>query len=66
MPRNIVVLFDNPDGRKVIRDVCEANNVIYAAFEEMVQFEVEQTGKKRRHGLWDYFDDILDRIQLNG
>ncbi len=65
MSRNVVVLFDNPDGRAMIKEACKANNMGFAEFEELVQAEVEQTGKKRRPGLWDSFDDILDRIQLS-
>jgi hypothetical protein len=63
MTRNIVVLLDNPEGRAMIRDSCKSNELLFAEFEELVQAEVEQTGKQRRAGLWDSFDDILDRIQ---
>lgn len=65
MPRNVVVLLDNPDGRAMIKESCKANGMLFAEFEELVQSEVEQTGKQRRAGLWDSFDDILDRIQLD-
>lgn len=65
MPRNVVMLLDNPDGRAMIEDACKANGARFAEFEELVQAEVEQTGRKRRHGIWDSFDDILDRIQVD-
>ncbi len=65
MPRNFVVLLDNADGRKIIKDACKTNNLHFAEFVELVQSEVEQTGKVRRAGLWDSFDDILDRIQMD-
>jgi len=65
MPRNVVVLLDNPDGRAMIEDACKANDMLFGAFEELVQVEVDETGRKRRHGLWDSFDDILDRIQVD-
>jgi len=65
MPRNVVVLFDNPTGRALIEDACKENDVVLAAFEELVEAEVEQTGKQRRAGLLDSFDDILDRIQTD-
>lgn len=64
MPRNVVVLLDNADGRAMIKEACKANGLLFAEFQELVQAEVEQTGKQRRAGLWDSFDDILDRIQL--
>ena len=65
MPRNVVVLLDNAEGRAMIKESCKANNMLFAEFEELVQAEVEQTGKQRRAGLWDSFDDILDRIQID-
>lgn len=65
MPRNVVVLLDNADGRAMIKDACRANGLHFAEFVELVQAEVEQTGKLRRAGLWDSFDDILDRIQVD-
>lgn len=65
MPRNVVVLLDNKDGRSMIKAACKESGLFFAEFEELVQSEVEQTGKQRRAGLWDSFDDILDRIQLD-
>lgn len=63
MPRNVIVLLDNAEGRAMIKEACKANSLLFAEFEELVQAEVEQTGKLRRAGLWDSFDDILDRVQ---
>ena len=65
MPRNVVVLLDNPEGRAMIKNACKSNGMHFAELEELVQAEVEQTGKQRRAGLWDSFDDILDRIQVD-
>ncbi|MBC6407915.1 MAG: hypothetical protein GDA40_07240 [Rhodobacteraceae bacterium] len=64
MPRNVVVILDNPDGQSMIEEACKENGMQFDVFEELVRVEVEQTGKQRRRGLWDYFDDILDRIQV--
>jgi len=64
MSRNVVVLLDNLEGRTMVEDACKANGLHFAEFEELVQTEVEQTGKKRRVGLGDIFDDILDRIEI--
>ena len=63
MPRNVVVLLDNVGGRAMIKEACKENGLLFAEFTELVQSEVEQTGKQRRAGLWDSFDDILDRIE---
>ena len=64
MPRNVVVLLDNSEGRAMIKCACKENGLHFSEFQELVQAEVEQTGKQRRAGLWDSFDDILDRIQI--
>jgi hypothetical protein len=63
MARNVVVLLDNPDGRALIKQACKSRSLLFPEFQELVQAEVEQTGKQRKAGLWDAFDDILDRIQ---
>ena len=65
MPRNVVVLLDKRDGREMIKAACKERGLLFPEFQELVQAEVEQTGKKRRAGLWDSFDDILDRIQVD-
>ena len=65
MPRNIVVLLDSPEGRAIVEKACKANGLFFDVFEELVQAEIEQTGKRRSAGLWDFFDDILDRIQAD-
>jgi TusA-related sulfurtransferase len=48
MPRAVVVLLDNPDGRSMIKEACKENGVHFSEFEELVQAEVEQTGKQRK------------------
>ncbi|MDK9705329.1 MAG: hypothetical protein OEL20_19565 [Sulfuritalea sp.] len=63
MARNVVVLLDNQEGRALVKEVCKRDGILFGEFQELVQAEVEQTGKLRKKGLWDDFDDILDRIQ---
>lgn len=63
MPRNVVVLLDNQDGRAMVKDACDQRGYDFAAFTELVQAEVEQVGKQRKRGITDRFDDILDRIE---
>jgi hypothetical protein len=64
MSQNVVVLLDNPEGRSLVREECIQNRIIFQEFVELVQAEVDQTGKQRKKGLWDQFDDILDRIEI--
>lgn len=63
MARNVVVLLDNTEGRALVKSACKSNGLLFSEFQELVQAEIEQTGKQRKKGLWDDFDDILDRIQ---
>ena len=62
MPKGVVILFGNSESRQVIQEVCEKNGVLYSALEDLVEAEIEQTGKQKKKGLWDSFDDILDRF----
>jgi hypothetical protein len=64
MTQNVVVLLDNPEGRSLVREECLENKIIFQEFVELVQAEVDQTGKQKKKGLWDAFDDILDRIEI--
>lgn len=64
MIQNVVVLLDNPEGRSLVREECLENKIIFQEFVELVQAEVDQTGKQKKKGLWDAFDDILDRIEI--
>jgi len=64
MPHNVVMLLGNEQGRAMIKAACEEKELGFAEFTELVDLEVEQTGRKRRAGLSDSFDDILDRIEV--
>jgi hypothetical protein len=63
MPRNVVVILDQPESRKLVQRLCRKHKIVFAEFEDLVQAEVEQTGKQRKAGLWEQFDDILDRME---
>lgn len=62
MPRSVVVILDQDDGRKLVRQLCRKYAIPLGEFEELVQAEIEQNGKQKKRGLWDQFDDILDRM----
>ncbi len=61
MPRNVVVLLNNEEGRRLVRAKCRAALIKIATFEELVDAELDKQGMKRRAGLWEEFDEILDR-----
>jgi DNA-binding MarR family transcriptional regulator len=62
MSNESVVILSTPEGREIVRNHCRASKVRVAIFQELVEAELEQTGKKRKAGLSDRFDDILDRM----
>ena len=64
MAQNVVVLLDNPEGRSLVREECIESGISFPEFKELIQAEVDQTGKQKKKGLWDSFDDILDRIEI--
>ena len=64
MPKYVVTLLDpQGSGRAIVRGLCRKHNIRLPEFEELVQAEVAQTGKLRKRGLTDQFDDILDRME---
>lgn len=62
MSRSVVVILDQKEGRNLVKRICRKYGVRIAEFEELVQAEVNQVGKQRKRGLWQDFDDILDRM----
>lgn len=64
MTNKAIVLLDNPEGREMVKKACREKALEFVEFEDLVQAYIEQTGKQRMAGLWDSFDDILDRIIL--
>lgn len=63
MAKHVVVLLATEEGRQAVRRHCRAQGVRLNIFEELVDAELEQTGKKRKRGLWERFDDVLDRLE---
>lgn len=62
MSRRVVVLLDSKEGRSLVKRHCRAIGLPISVFEELVNAELEQQGKKRKAGLWDEFDTILDGL----
>ena len=63
MSHNHIVLLNNPKSREMVKKLCAKHGFIFEVFEELIQAEIKQIGKKRKHGLRDEFDDLLDRIK---
>lgn len=62
MSRNVVVLLNSGDGRRLVRRRCKEVGVQMSDLEQLIEAEVEQLGKKRKAGLWDEFDRIFDGL----
>ena len=60
MPRNVVVLLNSDEGRRLVRSKCRGTGIKIATFERLVEAELERQGMMRRAGLWEEFDEILD------
>ena len=60
MPRNVVVLFDQEEGQKLIRDHCRRIKLPVADLRRLVEEVIEKNVMQRRHGLWQAFDEVFD------
>jgi hypothetical protein len=60
VPRNVVVLLNSEEGRALVRKKCRAASIRIGMLEELIEAELDQQGKKRKAGLWEEIDRILD------
>jgi hypothetical protein len=61
--QHVVVLLSKPKGRALARKHCSDAGFDVDFLYELVDAELDQVGKKRKRGLWQIFDDILDRLE---
>lgn len=60
MPRDIVVLFDQEEGRRLIETRCATIGLPVADLQRLIEEVIDKSSMQRRHGLWQAFDEILD------
>lgn len=60
MPRNVVVLLNSEEGRRLVKAKCRKAGIRISTFENLVEAELDRLGMKRRAGLREEFDEILD------
>ncbi len=60
MPRDVVVLFARPEGRKLIERHCRKNGIRVADLQSLVELEIDQVGRDRKRDLWPAFDEVID------
>lgn len=61
MPRDVVTLFAQDEGQKLIVRHCRSIKLPVADLRDLVESIVEKAGMGRRHGLAEAFDDVLGR-----
>lgn len=62
MASNAVTVLNSDEGRALVRKKCRAAKIPIAVLEELIEAELDQQGKKRKAGLWDEIDRILDDL----
>lgn len=60
MPRDVVVLFAQEDGKRLIRKHCRRIGIEEADLRRLVEEVVDKSSMQRRAGLWQAFDEVLD------
>lgn len=60
MPRDIVVLFDLEEGRRLIGRHCSDIGLPVADLQRLIEEVIDKSTMQRRHGLWQAFDEVLD------
>ncbi len=59
MPRDVVTLFAQDAGKKLIRKHCRQIGLPVDDLRRLVEEVVDKSTMQRRHGLWEAFDEVL-------
>lgn len=59
MPRDVVTLFAQEAGKKLIRKYCREIGLPVESLRRLVEEIVDKSTMQRRHGLWEAFDEVL-------
>ena len=62
MPKEIVVLLNSTEGRKLVQTRCKKFGIPVHTFERLIAAEIAQQGKQRRSGVGDDFDTIFQEL----
>jgi len=62
MPKDIVVLLNSSEGRKLVQARCKEFGIPVRIFERLIEAEIAQQGKQRRAGIGDDFDTIFKEL----
>jgi len=59
MPRDVVTLFAQDSGKKLIRRHCRQIGLPVDDLRRLVEEVVDKSTMQRRHGLYEAFDEVL-------
>jgi len=62
MAKDSVVLFTTDEGKALLRKHCRAAGISVPELRELIEVEAAQVGRQRKAGLWDQFEEIIDRM----
>lgn len=60
MPKDVVTLFAQEEGKKLIARHCRRINLPVSALRQLVEEVVDKSAMQRRRGLWQTFDEVID------
>ncbi|NCT66417.1 MAG: hypothetical protein GXC76_02105 [Rhodanobacteraceae bacterium] len=63
MPKDVVTLFAQEDGKKLIQKHCRGAGLPVADLKRLVEEVVDRGSLQRRAGLWQAFDEVLDQAE---
>lgn len=59
MPKDVVTLFGQEAGEKLIRKHCRRVGLPVADLRRLVEAVIDKSTLQRRVGLWESFDEVL-------
>lgn len=62
MPRDVVALFGQEAGDRLIRKHCRKAGLPVSALRSLLIEVIDKSSLQRRGALWEAFDEILNRL----
>lgn len=62
MPKDVVVLFSQDYGERLVRKHCKKIGLAPGDLKRLVEEVIDKSNMQRRHGLWQAFDEVLDAL----
>ena len=62
MATNIVVLLQSENGRRLVREKCNAAGLDVSVLEQLIHTELDHSGKLRKRGINEDFDGVFGAL----